>query len=498
MTRVGAVASAVAAFLAVASAGAQEVRTQAPCSPVIDRTQGNVTINFSGGCTVGVTPAQLQEIIASIQAGRSVPPELLDRYEQISQKFGVTDAAVVNFFRILGENKVATGDLDAKLREIAAQHLTLLKQAAAQAGDDPQVAALKQQAVAAIGAGDYARAEALLQQAFDADLAAAKKALDAANQRYLTAAKTKADLGQLARTQLHYAAAAQAYQAAADLVPASAPLMRADYLSWAGRVAVEAGNYPLARNAFTEALSICDKACGPDDALLGNSLNNVALVEKSQGHYAEAEPLFKRALAISERMFGPEGPDVAGSLSNLADLYEAQGRLEQAEPLFRRALAIGEKAFGPQDPQVALYLTNLGALSNLYRAAEAEPLFERALAIDEKALGPADPALTKELRYLGVLRNSDGRIAEAEALFNRALAIDEKALGAEHPNVAADLNDLADFYYAHGRAAEAGPLFQRALAIFTKTLGADHPTTRIVRANLQGLRRAQAPAKPGP
>ena len=68
-----------------------------------------------------------------------------------------------------------------------------------------------------------------------------------------------------------------------------------------------------------------------------------------------------------------------------------------------------------------------------------------------------------------------------------------RALGAEHPNVAADLNDLADFYYAHGRAAEAGPLFQRALAIFTKTLGADHPTTRIVRANLEGLRRAQAP-----
>jgi hypothetical protein len=90
------------------------------------------------------------------------------------------DTALTTFFRILGENKVATEDLDAKLREVAARHLTLLKQAEGSADDDPQVAAIKTEAVAAIGAGDYARAEGLLRHAFDADVAIARRAQDAA------------------------------------------------------------------------------------------------------------------------------------------------------------------------------------------------------------------------------------------------------------------------------------------------------------------------------
>ena len=91
----------------------------------------------------------------------------------LAQRFGVTDTAVTTFFRILGERKVPVEDLDAKLREIAARHLTLLKQVESLSGEDPQLDALKKSAVAAIGAGDYARAQALLEQAFDADLVAA-------------------------------------------------------------------------------------------------------------------------------------------------------------------------------------------------------------------------------------------------------------------------------------------------------------------------------------
>src|SRR5262249_35673169 len=97
-------------------------------------------------------------------------------YDTVSRAFGVTDTALTTFLRLLGERKVATEDLDARLREVAARHLTLLKQAEPSPDDDPQVAAIKRDAVAAIGAGDYARAGELLQRAFDADLAAARRA----------------------------------------------------------------------------------------------------------------------------------------------------------------------------------------------------------------------------------------------------------------------------------------------------------------------------------
>src|SRR5215475_12836564 len=137
-------------LLSAARPHAQDVRTQAPCSPVVDRTQGNVTVNYSGGCTVGIMPAELEKIIDSVLARRPIPAELSDRYELVSRQFGVTDAALTTFFRILGESKVATEDLDAKLREVAARHVTLLKQAEASTDDDPEIAAIKKQAAAAI------------------------------------------------------------------------------------------------------------------------------------------------------------------------------------------------------------------------------------------------------------------------------------------------------------------------------------------------------------
>ncbi len=493
MIRFYGVSAFVAAWLAsMASAGAQETRTQAPCSPVIDRTQGSVTLNFSGGCTVGITPAQLKDIIDSVLAGRAIPPELLDRYEGISRQFGVTDTAVTNFFRILGANKVAIEDLDAKLREIAARHLTLLKQTETQGGDDPQVAALKKEAAGAIGAGDYARAQTLLQQAFDADLAAARKAQDVANQRYVTAARTKAEQGQLKLTQLQYAAAAEEFKTAADLVPAGEPLIRAEYLAALGRVAYHGGNYRLAGTALAEALSIREKALSPDDANLANSLNDLALLYGEQGRYAEAEPLYKRALAIGEKALGPEHPDVAIDLNNLAALYYAGGRYADAEPLYKRALAIGEKMLGPEHPDVAIRLSNLAVLYHTQgRTAQAEPLYKRSLAIVEKVLGPEHPSVATDLNNLAALYKAQGRYADAEPLYKRALAIDEKVLGPEHPSVATYLNNLALLYWAQGRATEAEPLHKRALAIAEKMLGPQHPNVAGHLTNLADLYRKQ-------
>lgn len=156
----------------------------------------------------------------------------------LSRSFGVTDSALANFFRILGETKVATGDLDSKLREIPGRHVTLLLQAETSTNDDPQIAAIKTQAVAAIGAGDYDRAEELLQRASDADLVAARhaqnaanRAQEAANRRFLNAAKSRADRAQLNLTRLRYAAAVQDFQAAADLVSSGDALVRSGYLN---------------------------------------------------------------------------------------------------------------------------------------------------------------------------------------------------------------------------------------------------------------------------
>jgi tetratricopeptide (TPR) repeat protein len=472
-------------LFAAIPAFAQEVRTQAPCSPVVDRTQGNVTVSFNGGCTVGITPAELKDIIDSVLSRRAIPSELLDRYEMVSRAFGVTDTALAAFFRILGENKVATEDLDAKLREIAARHLTLLKQAEASPEDDPQIAAVKKQAVAAIGLGDYGRAEGLLQRAFDADLAAARRAQDAANKRFLTAAKTKADIAELKLTQLQYAAAVEDFREAADLVPSGEALVRSEYLNRLGMVAHRAGIFPVAGTALAEALSIRERVLNPEQPDVAASLNNLALLLKDTNRLSEAEPLYRRSLAIVEKSYGPDHPAVAIRLNNLASLLKDTNRLSEAEPLYRRSLAIVEKSYGPDHPDVAIRLNNLALLlKGTNRLSEAEPLYRRALAIGEKSYGPDHPDVAIRLNNLALLLKDTNRLSEAEPLYRRALAIGEKSYGSDHPDVAIDLNNLAGLLQDTNRLSEAEPLYRRALAIDEKSYGPDHPA---VATNLNNL-----------
>ena len=74
----------------------------------------------------------------------------------------------------------------------------------------------------------------------------------------------------------------------------------------------------------------------------------------AEGRYQEAIPFAKEALRLNEREFGPDDPTTGITLNNLALLYKTQGRYAEAEPLYKRALAIKEKALGPDHPDVAL------------------------------------------------------------------------------------------------------------------------------------------------
>src|SRR5262249_23655884 len=221
------------------------------------------------------------------------------------------------------------------------------------------VATFKNEAVATICTGNSTRAEWQQRRAFDADLATARRAQDVANKRLLTAAKTRADLGQLNLAQLRYAAAAEDFQQAANLVPAGGALVRSGYLNSAGLAAGRAANYPLASTTLAEALAIRERLLDPEHPDVAVSLNNLALLLQDTNRLSEAEPLSRRALAISEKSYGPDHPDVATGLNNLASLLQDTNRLSEAEPLYRRALAIAEKSYGPHHPTTETIRRNL-------------------------------------------------------------------------------------------------------------------------------------------
>jgi len=78
----------------------------------------------------------------------------------------------------------------------------------------------------------------------------------------------------------------------------------------------------------------------------------------------KAEPLYTRALSIREKALGPEHANVATGLNNLAGLYMKLNEPDKALPLYTRALSTMEKAYGTEDPRVAAIRNNLTMLCN--------------------------------------------------------------------------------------------------------------------------------------
>lgn len=454
-----------------------------------------------------------------------------ERFQRLAEELGITNAALRSFFRVIEERQVAAEDLDSTLRDIARRYRALQEQIARFRSDDPQVAALKREAGEALAAGDFRRAEVLLDEAGERDLEAARALEGIARQRLLSAAASRAENGELKLTQLAYGEAADYFRAAAELVPVGEDAVLGDYLDRQGTAALQAGLHEQAAVALERALALREADPQAGAARVADSLNNLAELEYALGRYGEAESLFRRALDAQESVLGSLDPALARTLNNLAELFRVQGRFEESEALLRRALAIREQALGASDPAVAQSLNNLAALHfTRGRYADAEPLLRRSLEIEqthriaehpavsqtmanlatlhsaqgrpdlagpllrealarqERILGAAHPVVALTLNNLAEVLRAGGEHAEAEQLYRRSLLIREHALGSDHPDVAQSLNNLAALHVFQGRHGEAATLFARARGIWERELGAGHPLVGLVQVN-QGLLR---------
>lgn len=285
---------------------------------------------------------------------------------------------------------------------------------------------------------------------------------------------------------------AMALVAAKRDIPNGAEAAAASVLNGLGCYRVGAlATYVAARPLLERALSIGERALGPDHPDIARSLNNFGYLLQEQGDFASARPHYERALAIREKVLGPEHPDTAQSLSNLGTLLRAQDDFAGARPYCERALAIREKALGPDHPDTAQSLNNLGVLLLAQgEFASARPYCERALAITEKALGPDHPVTATSLQNLGDLQRARGEVAVAKAYHERALAIREKTLGPDHAETASSLEKLGGLLFLQRKFAMARPYAQRVLDISQKAFGSTHPTTQAAAHNLMMVLQA--------
>lgn len=144
---------------------------------------------------------------------------------------------------------------------------------------------------------------------------------------------------------------------------------------------------------YKEALPWYTKVAGLKVTREPELLNEFGLAWLRAGDYKAARPFLQDALTIREKMFETGDPDLAVSLNNLALLYKTQGKYAEAEPLYRRAYAIMKARLGLAHPNTKTVLSNYADL--LVRQKNQEV---RALLPDLQAAFPDRFAGEKETR----------------------------------------------------------------------------------------------------
>jgi len=468
-----------------------------------------------------------------------------EKHAEYTSNLGLTGTALDYLFKILEQNKVDRADLDKKLGEIAENYKKMLElenDKLLEGSDDPEVNTLLRQARESIEGKDaqgnsatidFAKAEALLQQAGQRELQHIKelqqieeKAKAAREKKHVSAAGIRAQHGKLLDTQLKYAEAADYYQQVAKLLPEGSEKDKGDYLNNAGLALYHAGKYQQARPLYQEALKIREHVLDKRQEDYAKSLGNLALLNASQGQYDQAIPFYQKGLEIYEQILDKQKnsdyaeilnnlaelhreqgrydqslqlhqkaleirkhildkPEYyAESLNNLALLYKALGQYEQVLPLHEEASKIYEQALGGQHPYYALSLNNLALFYKEQRQYErALPLYQKASEIFGQALGKQHPYYVTSLGNLANLYSAQGKYEHARPLYQEALKICEH-LG-QHKDCAISFHNLAYFYSSQGEYKKALPLFQQAVKIQTKLSGEENPHRRIFAKNLR-------------
>ena len=252
------------------------------------------------------------------------------------------------------------------------------------------------------------------------------------------------------------------------------------------------GDGAAAQAHLERALSIRERALGPDHADVARSLTTLAHVLVGQGDVVTARTHLERALAIQGRALPPDHLDTAKTLFTLGVALERLGDFDQAANAFRRSLATRMTAYGPDHDDVAQTLNGLASvLTRQSDHAAARQLRERAVAILERVLGPTDPGLAQFLVDLSQNVMMLGDLAEARTLLERARSLLQPVLGSDNAFVARVTGNLAHILLLQGDYAAAQPVFEWTLSVAEQAFGPDHFDVASGLNGLGMLRSAQ-------
>ena len=213
--------------------------------------------------------------------------------------------------------------------------------------------------------------------------------------------------------------------------------LRARALAFAGGIAVDQGDCEPARDLNEEALAAY-RQLGNTTGVLA-SLNNLAVLHRTQGNPAAAASLFLEMIQLLRD--ADDELSVAHAMTNLADVVRAQGESARAVALHRECLATF-RAHGDA-AAVAWSLSHQADMAREEGDAEtARELYAHALEVFQEH--GTQPGVARCLVDLGALARDEGDPAVAQSLYTRALAIlHQLGESAEMPRVLEELASCA-------------------------------------------------------
>ena len=404
--------------------------------------------------TIGIPSEQVATLIQA--STQELQKHHAAELNALGGQLGVTQNALTGFFQILREQNVPLEKLPDTLATIAQRFHEMQERLAALNPEDPAINALIEKARAELDVGHFDFADALLRQAEAAEEVAACQAKRlaciaqaAADRRWLNAAATRAERGELSLTRLDYLQAAEHFRAASERVPASAPAVRGTYLRRCADALRDYGDQQgdnavllQALEVYHQALADLPRARVPFDwAVTQNNLGNaLQALGKWEAGTARLEASVTAYRAALEELTRERVPlDWAATQNNLGNTLQALGlreagtaRLEASVTAYRAALEERTRERVPLD--WAMTQNNLGtALQALgkweagtARLEDAVTAYRAALEEYTRERVPLDWAMTQNnlgtaLQALGLREAGTARLEASVTAYRAAL-----------------------------------------------------------------------------
>jgi CHAT domain-containing protein len=230
-----------------------------------------------------------------------------------------------------------------------------------------------------------------------------------------------------------------------------------------------------AQEVIAEAIHIREGRASVDLIARARTLYLQAMLRRRNGNYEAAMMPLEEVLRIRLELI-PTHPDTAAALALKGDLLLFKGDVDAAQQLWAQALALTVSAVGERHPLTAPLFHRLAVVSQELGDLTAKSQWlERAMTT---SLAPSAPCYFERLAVMndfGTLSDYRGDFQQSRKYFGDALRNAIRCLGPNHSLTATIIHNEAALAFDMGDFAEAERLHRQALQAWTSRLGANHP-----------------------